>query len=66
MIALETTRYVAWPKARLKAYLAKNPELHATIEVMLGTDLAHRLQDCWMHQKPCSEIQGRVGYDHQS
>jgi CRP-like cAMP-binding protein len=56
VIALEPIRYVAWPKAKLKSYLAKNPELHAAIEVMLGGDLAHRLQDCWTHQKPCSEL----------
>ena len=61
VIALEPTRYVAWPKARLKTYLAKNPELHAAIEVMLGSDLAHRLQDCWAHQRPEHKLAASIG-----
>jgi hypothetical protein len=51
IMALEPVRYVAWPKAKLKNYLTKNPELHAAIEVTLGADLTHRLRDSWTHQK---------------
>ncbi len=47
IIALEPTRYVCWPKSKLKGYLTKNPELHAAIQTTLGIDLTKRLQDAW-------------------
>jgi len=47
IVALEPTRYFCWPKAKLKGYLRKNPDLHAAIQTMLGADLTRRLQDSW-------------------
>ena len=50
VVALEPTRYVAWPKSKLKDYLAKNPALHAAIQITLGKDVTSRLRDSWDRQ----------------
>lgn len=47
IVALETTRYFCWSKAKLKTYLTKNPELHVAIQATLGIDLTRRLKDSW-------------------
>jgi hypothetical protein len=47
IVALKPTRYVCWPKSKLKGYLRKNPELHAAIQAVLGIDLTKRLQATW-------------------
>ena len=52
IVALEPTRYVCWPKSKLKGYLAKNPELHAAIQATLSIDLTKRLQDTWSQAAP--------------
>ncbi len=47
IVALEPTRYVCWPKSKLKVYLTKNPELHAALQTTLAIDLTKRLRDTW-------------------
>lgn len=47
IVAQEPTRYVCWPKSKLKGYLTKNPELHAAIQATLGADLTKQLKDSW-------------------
>lgn len=47
IVALEPTRYVLWPKSKLKGYLTRNPELHAAIQMTLGIDLTKQLRDAW-------------------
>jgi cyclic nucleotide-binding protein len=32
VMALEATRYVSWPKAKLKDFMGKNPELHSALK----------------------------------
>ena len=48
VVANEATRYVAWPKHRLKLYLEKNADLRAAFQVILGSVLAKRLKDNWI------------------
>lgn len=45
--AIEPTRYVCWPHAKLKPFLDKNRELADALNVMLGVDLATRLRETW-------------------
>jgi len=47
VVALEPLRCVWWPKRPLKDFLRKNPELHASFQLILGTDLTSRLQESW-------------------
>ena len=47
VVALDPTRYLCWPKSKLKRHLTKNPELHAAIQTTLGIDLMKRLQVTW-------------------
>jgi hypothetical protein len=59
IVALESSRYVRWPKLALKNYLTKNPELHAAIQITLGRDLTKRLKDSYLptsQPKPESPI----------
>ena len=48
VVAAEATRYVSWPKDRLKNYLDHNSDLRAAFQIILGSVLAKRLQDTWM------------------
>ena len=47
IVAEEGTCYIAWPKMRLKSYLAKSPQLHAAIQVTLARDLTDRVRAAW-------------------
>jgi hypothetical protein len=47
VFALEPIRCVWWPKRKLKDFLRKNPELHASFQLVLGMDLTSRLQESW-------------------
>jgi hypothetical protein len=44
VVALETTRYVSWPKAELKTFLATNPPLRAAMQLIIGSDLVAKLR----------------------
>jgi hypothetical protein len=44
VVAVEPTRYVWWPKAELRKALQHNPELRATIQLVIGTDLVSKLR----------------------
>lgn len=44
VIATTTLRVVEWPTTQLRALLDANPELHATMQQVLGTDLAQKLR----------------------
>ena len=48
VVATESTRYVSWPKERLKSFLEENTDLRAAFQVILGSVLARRLQDSWV------------------
>ncbi len=47
IVALDSTRYVSWPKAKLKAFMKKNPDLHSALETTLAIDLATWLRATW-------------------
>ena len=47
VVALEPTRYVSWPKAKLKDFMNKNPELHSALKSTLAIDLTRWLQATW-------------------
>lgn len=48
VVATEATRYVSWPKDRLKHFLEKDSDLRAAFQIILGSVLAKRLKDTWM------------------
>ena len=48
VVATEATRYVSWPKDRLKSYLDKDADLRAAFQIILGSVLAKRLKGSWM------------------
>ena len=48
IVAAQDTRYVSWPKDRLKSFLDSNSDLRAAFQIILGSVLAKRLQDSWM------------------
>ena len=50
IVALEPTRYVTWPKAKLKKFMDRNSELHTALQQTLAIDLARSLQDAWARQ----------------
>ena len=50
IVALEPTRYVCWSKARLKAYMKKNPDLHGALQSTLAVDLTRWLGASWARQ----------------
>ncbi len=50
IVALEATRYVTWPKTKLKSFMEKNTELHAALQKTLAIDLARSLQTAWTRQ----------------
>jgi CRP-like cAMP-binding protein len=46
-VAIEPTRYVSWPKSKLKDFMNKNPDLHSALKSTLAIDLARWLQATW-------------------
>ena len=48
IVAAQDTRYVSWPKDKLKSFLDSNSDLRAAFQIILGSVLAKRLQDSWM------------------
>ena len=50
IVALESTCYVTWPKAKLKSFMGKNTELHTALQKTLAIDLARSLQTAWARQ----------------
>ncbi len=44
LVSLEPTRYVSWPKAKLKKFMNKNPDLHTALKTTLAIDLTKWLQ----------------------
>jgi hypothetical protein len=42
--AAEPTRIVAWPQSELRAFLAKNAELRAMMQMVIGEDLVAKLR----------------------
>jgi CRP-like cAMP-binding protein len=44
IVATEPTRYVSWPKSKLKDFMSKNPELHSALKSTLAIDLTRKLQ----------------------
>jgi hypothetical protein len=47
IVALEPTRYVCWPKSRLKAFMQGNPELYGAMQTTLAIDLTRWLEASW-------------------
>jgi CRP-like cAMP-binding protein len=47
VVALEPTRYVSWPKAKLKDFMSRNPELYSALKSTLAIDLTRWLQATW-------------------
>jgi hypothetical protein len=48
VVAIAATRYVSWPKSRLKDFMNKNPDLHSALKSTLAIDLMTRwLQATW-------------------
>ena len=47
IMAIEPTRYVSWPKTRLKDFMNKNPDLHSALKSTLAIDLTKWLQATW-------------------
>ena len=48
VVATQDTRYVSWPKDRLRSFLDSNSDLRAAFQIILGSVLAKRLQESWM------------------
>ena len=44
VVAVSPLRVVEWPTARLRAFLDEQPELHGTMQQVLGRDLAAKLR----------------------
>ncbi len=44
VIAVEPLRLASWPQAELRAVLAKNPELRAAVQAVIGEDLIAKLR----------------------
>lgn len=44
VVALDPIRYVSWPKAELRAFLAEHPALRAAWQAVLGADLVGKLR----------------------
>ena len=47
IVAIEPTRYVSWPKANLKDFMSKNPDLHSALKSTLAVDLTRWLEATW-------------------
>ena len=50
VVSLEPTRYVAWPKSKLKDFMNKNPDLHTALKTTLAIDLTKWLHATWAHR----------------
>jgi len=44
VVVLEPTRFVSWPKAELRKFLERNPDLRSALQMVIGTDLASKLR----------------------
>ncbi len=44
VVATESTSYVSWPSEQLREFLAANPELRASWQFLIGSDLAAKLK----------------------
>ena len=44
VVAIAPTRYVSWPKSKLKDFMNKNPVLHSALKSTLVIDLTRKLQ----------------------
>jgi CRP-like cAMP-binding protein len=44
VVALDASRYVSWPRAELKTFLAQHPPLRAAWQSVLGADLVSKLR----------------------
>jgi hypothetical protein len=47
VLSLEPIHFFVWPKARLKDFLGKNPELHAALQSTLAIDFTRWLSESW-------------------
>jgi len=47
VVAIEPTRYVSWPKSKLKDFMSKNPDLHSALKSTLAVDLTRWLEATW-------------------
>ena len=47
VVSLEPTRYVSWPKSKLKEFMTKNPDLHSALKTTLAIDLTRWLRATW-------------------
>jgi hypothetical protein len=50
VIAIEPTRYVSWPKGKLKDFMNKNPDLHSALTSTLAIDLTRWLEATWARE----------------
>ena len=44
VVAIDSIRYVSWPKTELKSFLAQHPPLRAAWQAVLGADLVNKLR----------------------
>src|ERR1700733_11711159 len=49
-LALEPTRYVSWPKSKLRDLMSKNPELHSALKSTLAIDLTKWIRASWARE----------------
>jgi hypothetical protein len=47
VVALEPTRYVSWPKSKLRDFMQQNPDLHSALTSTLAIDLTRWLHATW-------------------
>ena len=47
IVSIEPTRYVSWPKSKLKDFMNKNQDLHSALKTALAIDLTKWLQATW-------------------
>jgi CRP-like cAMP-binding protein len=50
ILAIEPTRYVSWPKSKLRDLMSKNPELHLALKSTLAIDLTKWIQATWARE----------------
>lgn len=61
IVSLEPTRYMSWPKAKLKDFMRKNPDLHTALQMTLAVDLTKWIQASWQRNVPGREGNGNSG-----
>jgi hypothetical protein len=67
VVALEPTRYVSWPKSKLKDFMNKNPDLHSALKSTLAIDLTRWLQATWAREashNPAGTLGGHFKTGH--